>query len=540
MPNPPIPDRPAGNYSLNDVRAFSSRPQSEWPPGFRAHMTGVSTKDGFKPVPGYDDFRSGKINTLAPDQKAGLPNQNNATYPASGFEKKFLETSPRPPELTTAESFIQNAGNFTETTFEAVNGKVRQAIKNVDSKIFDTDSADPEKTNQLLRSKYVPEIKNTRGLIGQFIQHAASVGFSRDNRFIVLVYGPNIKTDFYKDAINRKNFIAFGQNGSRNYIDKEHQRRLALTCQDAVLAGKALMTEDFNTTSNGPETRHAYAENYTGDLSLTFLNSNDFFERMYFENWMEKIVNPGNHEVALYDDYAKPWSIIVACLPANFYNFNNINDRYESGATIEDVAKSVVLDKTSDIYFVRYDHVYPYRINDQALSASSTGANLKFTVQFRYHRWYDPVVRYMQDKEYKRVGLVGIPTAGQALVQNALRRKKQDRDIAQNYVPVKNLEGPNYSFIPDVPDNMGMTQEELSPFEKFKKIARTIAKYSDPRELKGLIINTGIEQLGGVIGEGNLETIAQGGQIVDVYRQTSNKDYQTTTSKLIGPLGKLL
>lgn len=452
--------------------------------------------------------------------------------------EKFLNTKPKlfQDKLKTAADKL--ASGVTQKASEITKGVSQKANYLAKGLI-------PQKMPETIKEKqpfkYQPNVANTRGLIGQFVQHAANIGFARTNRFITFIYGPNIKAEFYKNPQGRSNAVNFGKQGSRQYINTEHQRRLALTCQDASLAGKALMTEDYNNTGNGPNTIHAYGENYSGDLSLSFLNSNDFFERMYFQNWMDKIVNPGNHEVALYDDYAKPWSIIVACLPANLYDPTTMeNGQYGSGATLEWIARNSVTDKTSDIYFVRYDHVYPYRINDQTMSSGGSTDFLKFTVQFRYHRWYDPVVRYMQDQEYKRNDLVGLKTEIAARYENYYRRQEQEKQIRANYVPVRNLVGPNYRHIPDPVDQVGESEEELSPFDKFKKLVKNIAKYSNPKELKGLVINQGVEYLGGVIGEGTVESIAEGGQIVDVYLKSPDKGYQATTSKLIGPLGEML
>lgn len=391
------------------------------------------------------------------------------------------------------------------------------------------------------RTSYPPKPKNSNTLIGRFLEHSANIGFQRSNRFIVLIKGPSIKTNFSKDASNRNTYINFGNGASRMPLIAEHQSRLALACQEASFAGKALTTEEFAPIGNAPNTIHAYGELYTGDLSLTFLNSSDFFERMYFQNWLDKIVNPGTHEVALYDDYAKPWSIIVACLPDYRQGANNVTSDPNSGTTLEDVENAAVLSKqASQIYFLRYDHVYPYRIQEQTVSSGTQNEIMKFQVQFKYHRWYDPVVRYMQQQETIRQGMINLPTAMAANVRDNVRRTLQDRDIAANYTPVQRIDGPYYKHIPDPIDQVGIFEEVESPFERFKRIARDVARYSNPRDLKGLIVNRGLGGLNEVFGEGNVENVAVGGQITDVYLKTDPKNYDTTTSKLIGPLGELL
>lgn len=386
---------------------------------------------------------------------------------------------------------------------------------------------------------FSPKPKNSNTLIGRFLEHSVNVGFQKSNRFVVLIKGPNIKANFYKDASAKNNYINFGNGASRMYLDIDHQSRLALTCQDVTFGGKSLTTEEFNLVGNAPNTTHAYGEVYTGDLNLTFLNSSDFFERMYFQNWMDKIINTGTHEVALYDDYAKPWSIVVACLPDYRYNSGNFMSNPDEGAKLEDVENSaIVKNNGNDIYFIRYDHVYPFRIAEQTLISSTNNDLMKFNVQFKYHRWYDPVVKYKQDLEFNRQGLINLPTELASQIRDNMRRTIQDQEIAANYTQVQRLDGPNYSYIQDPVDIVQIKPQ--NPFERFKKIARNIARYSNPKDMKGLIVNEGLGKLNDIFGEGNVENVAVGGQIADVYIKTEPKNYETTTSRLIGPLGELL
>jgi hypothetical protein len=376
-------------------------------------------------------------------------------------------------------------------------------------------------------------------MIGQFIEHAANVGFQRTNRFVVLIHGPGVSNEMSLNPVMGGNLINDFKN--KKSIETKHKIRLALTCQEATVAGKALMTEEYNNTGNGPNTLHAYAENYSNDLTLNFLCSSDFFERMYFESWMNKIVNSGTHEVSLYEDYAKPWSILIACLPSDF------DSSHRSGVTFEDVTSQTITNPRSDIYFIQYEHVYPYRIADQPLSQAGASEVMKFSVQFRFNRWFDPLVKYMERKQYVRTSLAGLPTAKDALLENFRRQPIIEKGIGavpEGFIPTERLDGPYYNPIEDSLDlnggQFGLSEEKLSPFEKFKKIARDVARYSNPQELKGLIINQGLGQLNDVFGEGNVESIAQAGQIVDVYAKTENKDISSTTNKLIGPLGQLL
>lgn len=64
-------------------------------------------------------------------------------------------------------------------------------------------------------------------------------------------------------------------------------RYLSLQCESAELPGKTLQTADVKIY--GPTFKVPYQTMY-GDTSLTFLCTNDFFERKLFDKWMEAIM----------------------------------------------------------------------------------------------------------------------------------------------------------------------------------------------------------------------------------------------------------
>jgi len=65
-------------------------------------------------------------------------------------------------------------------------------------------------------------------------------------------------------------------------------RYLALQCETAELPGKTLMTHDAKVY--GPTFKVPYMSQY-GDTNLTFICTNDFYERKLFDRWVEAI-NP--------------------------------------------------------------------------------------------------------------------------------------------------------------------------------------------------------------------------------------------------------
>jgi hypothetical protein len=88
------------------------------------------------------------------------------------------------------------------------------------------------------------------------------------------------------DSINQ----ALGKNGPQNEQSKTSNpsisRYLALQCEAAELPGKTILTQDARVY--GPGYKVPYLAQY-GDTTLTFLCTNEFYERKLFERWMEAI-----------------------------------------------------------------------------------------------------------------------------------------------------------------------------------------------------------------------------------------------------------
>ena len=97
---------------------------------------------------------------------------------------------------------------------------------------------------------------------------------------------PNSIFSDVSDAINS----AFGRGGNQEEYSKTSNssmsRNLALQCEAAELPGKTLTTADVKIY--GPTFKIPYQTQY-GDTSLTFLCTNEFYERKLFDRWMEAI-----------------------------------------------------------------------------------------------------------------------------------------------------------------------------------------------------------------------------------------------------------
>ena len=129
----------------------------------------------------------------------------------------------------------------------------------------------------------------------------AKDGPAKPSRFEVILPIPQYISNFVGSSIleslvNLPNSIIAGVQDIVNTTSEEQSktsnaslsRYLALQCETAELPGKTLMTHDAKVY--GPTFKVPYMSQY-GDTNLTFICTNDFYERKLFERWLEAI-NP--------------------------------------------------------------------------------------------------------------------------------------------------------------------------------------------------------------------------------------------------------
>jgi len=130
-------------------------------------------------------------------------------------------------------------------------------------------------------------------------------GLAKPSRFEVILPIPPYVNQFVGNSIIEKilNFpnsifsdvsdaigSAFGRQGESDEYSKTSNssltRYLALQCESAELPGRTTATADVKIY--GPTFKVPYQTQYT-DTTLTFLCTNDFYERKLFDRWMEAI-----------------------------------------------------------------------------------------------------------------------------------------------------------------------------------------------------------------------------------------------------------
>jgi len=168
---------------------------------------------------------------------------------------------------------------------------------------------------------------------------------------------PNSIMSDVTDAING----ALGQEKGSRGSNPTISRYLALQCESAELPGKNFVTEDVKIY--GPTFKVPYQVQYA-ETTLTFICTNDFFERKLFERWM------------------------TAIMPTDTNNFRypkGQNSKYMTDITIKQYNEDV-----TQIFATKLIDAFPISIAAQQLSWGDDNFH-RLAIQFAYYR-YEPIV----------------------------------------------------------------------------------------------------------------------------------------------------
>jgi len=200
----------------------------------------------------------------------------------------------------------------------------------------------------------------------------AKEGLAKPSRFEVVLPIPKYINEFIGSSFLEKlinlpnNVIADISDIVNNSGNSDPQSRsdnasmsgyLALQCESAELPGKMLQTMDAKIY--GPTFKVPYQTQYT-DTSLTFLCTNEFYERKLFEKWIDSI------------------------MPSDTNNL-----RFPKGETSRYLTNIKVIqydDFVQQIFAVELMDAYPIGFSSQPLSWSEDNFH-RLTVQFAYQKY---------------------------------------------------------------------------------------------------------------------------------------------------------
>lgn len=195
----------------------------------------------------------------------------------------------------------------------------------------------------------------------------AKDGLARPNRFQVVLPIPKYISQFVgngllEQILNLPNSVfsdvtsrVLGETTSRSY-NPSISRYLALQCETAELPGKSLNTETIQIY--GPTYEIPYQAAYT-ETALTFICTNEFYERKLFDTWLEAIVPTDTNNVR----FSKGENTFLTNIKIVQYD-----------------------DFIKQIYAVELIDAFPKSIAAQPLSWSDDGFH-RLTVQFSYKRY---------------------------------------------------------------------------------------------------------------------------------------------------------
>jgi len=204
----------------------------------------------------------------------------------------------------------------------------------------------------------------------------AKDGLAKPSRFEVVLPIPSYINSFIGNSILEKilNFpnsifsdvstainSAFGRQGTQDEQSRTSNssisRYLALQCESAELPGKTFQTADVKIY--GPTFKVPYQTMY-GDTTLTFLCTNEFYERKLFERWMEAI-----------------------------HPTDTNNMRFAKGAQSRYMTNIKIIqydDFIKQIHAVELIDAFPIGIASQALNWSEDGFH-RLGIQFAYQKY---------------------------------------------------------------------------------------------------------------------------------------------------------
>jgi len=192
-----------------------------------------------------------------------------------------------------------------------------------------------------------------------------------------------IKQKLLRPALTSKFEVELGLPSgveSPKFRNTDVQKKLNISCCDAVLPGSSLATYDINNDRHGVTERHAYRRVHDDRLDLVFYVDGENYDVIqFFENWIGYIVGQ-------------------APIGESSSNLSRSNYFHRSRYFSEYVTQALRITKFESDHghlgnfstsVLRYNFVnaYPFSIMSMPISYESS-ALLKCTVGFRYVRYY--------------------------------------------------------------------------------------------------------------------------------------------------------
>lgn len=203
--------------------------------------------------------------------------------------------------------------------------------------------------------------------------------------------------------------------GAGNRWTSENSELFSISCTEASLPGSTLSTADITDDRTGVSEKLAYRRIYDDRADFTFYVEHDYKVILFFENWIQYIVNEQDNGSTLQDLLNDPVGTLLngggsskpALRDSSYYYRINFPNDYRG---------QVLINKFEKDYLGRYLQytlleAYPISINSIPVSYDASQL-LKCTVSFSYTRY---TVKYSASGELAADNSSGISTSIQSL-----------------------------------------------------------------------------------------------------------------------------
>lgn len=143
------------------------------------------------------------------------------------------------------------------------------------------------------------------------------------------------------------------------------ERDLTFRIEKAVVPGRQALT--LESVTYGPPTNIAYGSGNPNELGLTIILSEDYREKLYFEEWLDTVIG-------------------------NYRTGESSANKYDVGYYSEYIGNLKIYtysDTAKNNYTIECTEIYPVNIGDVQLDWNSGSEIAKLDVNFRYKQYID-------------------------------------------------------------------------------------------------------------------------------------------------------
>ena len=157
-------------------------------------------------------------------------------------------------------------------------------------------------------------------------------------------------------------------------------------CRSATLPGKQILTHDRQIGMEREKVAYGYA---VDDVTMTFLMTNDYAVRNYFDRWKNIILNEDGQTVKYKNEYQSRVVIhqLANSVPSIMLGANINIGPFSAGKTVgRGFPVGGRLDVTTSVYSVRLEDAFPTTIGEIQLNNDQDGF-IEMNVQMSFTNW---------------------------------------------------------------------------------------------------------------------------------------------------------